>query len=116
MIPMVKKAKKKPKKTKSTEVKTTDYRHTGQKRKNNPPATMAGEGTVPKVAKVNYHFSPHLPPELRSDPTGRADKIPALLAEAGRRPLTESEQRLLAAALQNQQPWLEWAGKQEQHD
>ena len=33
---------------------TADYRHTGAKRKNVPPATMAAEGTVPKVAKARY--------------------------------------------------------------
>jgi adenine-specific DNA-methyltransferase len=114
MIPMAKKAKR-PKKSRKTEVETADYRHSGQKRKNNPPATMAGEGTVPKVARVQYQYSPHLPPALRSDPTGKKDKVPELLAQAGKRPLMESEQKLLAEALGNQQPWLEWAGKQEQH-
>jgi adenine-specific DNA-methyltransferase len=113
---MAKKAKRTTKKTKSTQVKTTDYRHTGQKRKNNPPATMAGEGTVPKVATVKYRYSPHLPPVLRFDPTGKADKLPDLLAKAAQRPLTGSEVKLLAEALRNEQPWLEWAAKQEDHN
>ena len=103
------------KKTTNGGVKTTDYRHKGEKRTNIPPAKIAAEGKVPKVAKVKYHYSPHLPPELRFDPSGKADKLPELIAEAGRRPLSEKEQKLLAEALRSQQPWLEWAGKQEQH-
>ena len=59
---------------------TADYRHTGVKRKNVPPATMAAEGTVPKVAKARYAYSPHLPPVLRFDGTGKADALPGLLA------------------------------------
>lgn len=104
------------KKTRNSEMKTADYRHTGTKRKNIPPAKIAAEGKVPKVAKVRYEYSPHLPPVLRVDPTGKADKLPELITTAGKRPLNESEQKLLAAALRNQQPWLEWAGKREQHD
>jgi len=104
------------KKTINGSVKTTDYRHRGEKRTNIPPAKIAAEGKVPKVAKVRYHYSPHLPPELRFDPTGKADKLPELIAEAGRRPLTEKEQKLLAGALRQHEPWLEWAGKREQHE
>ena len=112
---MAKTPKKTTKTAKVAQVKTTDYRHTGQKRKNNPPATMAGEGRVPTVGRVRYHYSPHLPPVLQADSTGKADKLPDLLAEAGKRPLTKSEQKLFLEALRNQQPWLEWAGKREQY-
>lgn len=97
-------------------VKTADYRHAREKRTNIPPAKIAAEGNVPKAAVVRYRYSPHLPPALRFDPTGKADKIPELIAKAGSRPLSESEQKLLAEALRNQQPWLEWAGKQEEED
>src|SRR5947207_15951394 len=95
-------------------VKTADYRHTREKRTNIPPAKIAAEGKVPRVEKVRYQYSPHLPPVLRSDPTGRADALPALIAEAGRRPLSTAEQKLVADALRNQQPWLAWAGMREQ--
>jgi adenine-specific DNA-methyltransferase len=105
------------KKTPKGKVKTADYRHTGEKRKNIPPAKIAAEGKVPKVAKVRYEYSPHLPPVLRVDPTGKADKLPELIEAAGKRLLKESEQKLLANAVGNQQPpWLEWAGKREQQD
>ncbi len=50
---------------------TADYRHLGAKRKNVPPAAMAAEGAVPKVPKARYEYSPHLPPVLRFDATGR---------------------------------------------
>lgn len=98
-----------------TLTEATDYRHDG-KRKNIPPAQMERQGTVPKVAKAKYHYNPHLPPELRFDPTGAPDKLPALIATAQKRPLTEAEAKALAEALKSQQPWLEWAGKKEEHD
>jgi len=96
-------------KQKHGSVKTTDYRHKGERRPNVPPANMAAEGKVPAVAKVRYRYSPHLPPELRFDPAGKTDRLPELIAKAGRRVLTEKEQKLLAEALRNHQPWLEWA-------
>src|SRR5262245_36688171 len=101
---------------KSADITTADYRHTTEKRKNIPPAKIAAEGSVPLAAPARYHYSPHLPPMLRVDSTGGADRFPELIAKAGAYTLTESERRVLAAALRNQQPWLEWAGKQEQHD
>jgi adenine-specific DNA-methyltransferase len=104
------------KKTLNNKVTTADYRHTREKRTNIPPAKIAAEGKVPRVAKVRYHYSPHLPPALQFDPSGKVDKIAELLSDAGKRPLTESEQRLLADAVRSQQPWLEWAGKREQHE
>ncbi len=104
------------KRTRENGVKTTDYRHSQDHRPNIPPARIAGEGDVPRVPKVRYRYSPHLPPVLRFDPTGAADKLPDLIAEAGRRPLTAQEQKLLAEALRHHQPWLEWAGKQEEHE
>jgi adenine-specific DNA-methyltransferase len=92
-----------------------DYRHEGQTRKNIPPAQIAAEGTVPAVPKVAYTYSPRRPPVLRSDPTGRADDLPELLAAATRRPLRQDEALELAQALRVHEPWLEWAGKREQH-
>lgn len=104
------------KRTRNNTVKTTDYRHPQEQRANIPPARIAGEGEVPKVPKVRYRYNPHLPPVLRFDPTGTADKLPELIAQAGRRPLTSDEQKLLADALRQHQPWLEWTGKQEEHE
>jgi adenine-specific DNA-methyltransferase len=91
------------------------YQYKGSKRKNNPPAALASEGTVPVMPKVQYGYSPRRPPSLRFDPTGMADKLPALIADAGSRPLTKEEQAMLAEALRIQQPWLEWANKQEEN-
>lgn len=90
-----------------------DYRHEAARRKNNPPARLAAEGTVPALPKATYHYSPRLPPVLRFDDTGNADRLPDLLDEATRRPLSPEEAQLLADALRHQQPWLEWAGKRE---
>lgn len=89
-----------------------DYRHAA-KRKNNPPAKIAAEGTVPAIPRAQYAYNAHLPPVLRFDQSGGPDTLPKLLAEAGRRTLTPDEQRLLADALRRQDPWLEWTGKRE---
>ncbi len=90
-----------------------DYRHEQAKRKNNPPARLAADGTVPAIPKATYSYSPRLPPVLRFDTSGDADRLPELLDEATRRPLSPEEARVLAEALRQQQPWLEWAGKRE---
>src|SRR5205823_11316179 len=58
-------------------------------------------------------YSPRRTPKLQFDPTGRPDQLPELLATGRRRALTEDEARVLAEALRNEEPWLEWAGKRE---
>jgi adenine-specific DNA-methyltransferase len=107
------------KKTKATDglPPTADYRHEGSTRKNLPGAAMAGEGEVPKAKRVHYAYSPHLDPVLRFDPTGRADKVAAIVDKACRgERLDAGEQEILRAVGKNwEQPWLEWAGKQEEH-
>jgi adenine-specific DNA-methyltransferase len=90
-----------------------DYRHKSTTRKNIPPATLAAEGTVPVMPKIEYSYHPRLPPVLRFDATGKADKLPELLETARQRKLTDDEVRLLAEALRKHEPWLEWAGKRE---
>lgn len=90
-----------------------DYRHPEATRKNNPPAKIAADGHVPLLPKAEYSYSPRLAPVLRFDPTGSADELPELLAEATRRPLNEAEAWALAEALRKHEPWLEWAGKRE---
>ncbi len=92
-----------------------DYRHDEAKRINNPPAKIAAEGTVPLVPKAKYLYSPRRPPELRFDPAGAPDALPKLLQAARERVLTEEETAVLAEALRNNEPWLEWAEKREQH-
>ncbi|MCA3700254.1 MAG: site-specific DNA-methyltransferase [Brevundimonas sp.] len=90
-----------------------DYRHEGATRPNNPPAAIAAEGRTPPAPRVSYAYSPRLDPALRSDPSGRADALPALLEKATREKLTAEEAALLAEALRRHEPWLEWAGKRE---
>jgi adenine-specific DNA-methyltransferase len=91
----------------------TDYRHDEATRKNNPPAKIAAEGTVPIMPKIRYEYSPRQAPVLRFDSTGQADKLPELLQKTLRQPLTAAEATQLAEALRNQEPWLEWANKRE---
>lgn len=89
-----------------------DYRHDA-KRKNNPPAGLAAQGKMSEVPKVPYTYNPHLPPVLRFDETGSADTLPELLQTARKRELRAEEVSILAEALRNHEPWLEWAGKRE---
>ena len=90
-----------------------DYRHDTATRKNNPPAGIAAQGKIQETPKQEYAYNPHLPPNLRSDPNGDADKLPDLLQIAQQRPLNADEAKTLADALRHHSPWLEWAGKQE---
>ena len=73
-------------KKKKTTVTTKDYRHDTETRTNIPPAKIASEGLVPQVEKVEYSYSPHLPPRLQFDPSGETVY----------------------------EPWLEWAGRREE--
>ena len=90
-----------------------DYRHDSSKRKNNPPAGIAGQGRTPKTPKQEYAYNPHLPPILRSDPHGDVDELHELLQKAQHQVLEPEEAEKIANALKHHEPWLEWAGKQE---
>lgn len=92
---------------------TDDYRYLKEKRTNIPPGLIAGEGVVPKVSKAQYSYSPHLGPTLRFDQTGESDKLTELVEKAKRTPLSVAEASKLHTALQQYEPWLEWAGKRE---
>src|SRR5438270_14092090 len=95
--------------TKNKKAAMADHRHDEAKRKNNPPAKIAAEGQVPLMPKIEYEYSPRLPPVLRFDPSAASDKLPELLEQARERKLTEDELRLLAEALRKDEPWLEWS-------
>ena len=97
----------------NTDKKVKDYRHDSSKRKNNPPAGIAGQGRTPETPKQEYAYNPHLSPILRSDPHGDVDKIHELLQKAQHETLTPEETEKIANALKHHEPWLEWAGKQE---
>ena len=103
-----------PRKKRTTQQKDVqDYRHDTATRKNNPPAGIAAQGKIQETPKQEYAYNPHLPPNLRSDPNGDADKLPELLQIAQQRALSAEEAKTLADALQHHSPWLEWASKQE---
>ena len=89
-----------------------DYRHDDATRRNNPPAGIASHGGLRETPKHEYTYNPHLPPILRFDETGAADKLPELLEKA-KNGLSNDEIKILADALKDRAPWLEWAGKQE---
>ncbi len=100
---------------KKTDAQVEHYAH-GSTRTNIPPAKIAAEGKIPRVPKQRYAYSPHLSPTLRFDPSGQADRIPGIVEKAlAGQALTPDEQELLRAlGKQAGQPWLEWAGKQEE--
>lgn len=93
----------------------TDYRY-GETRKNLPAAQIAGEGKIPAQPKVRYAYSPHLDPILRFDPTGRSDKVKSIVEKAcAGHALNTVEREILRGVAEHwSQPWLEWAGKQEE--
>ena len=85
------------------------YRH-DKFRKNNPPARIAAQGTLPPERKMEYNYNPHQTPALRFDDSGKIDE---LLEKARRGPLSDGDVKTLSDALNHQAPWLEWAGKRE---
>ncbi len=99
--------------TKKQETEIQDYRHDAAARTNNPPAGIASHGKVHEQPRQVYAYNPHLPPCLQFDGNGDADQLPELLYKAQRAPLSADEVQILAAALKNHNPWIEWAGKQE---
>ena len=98
---------------KKQETETQDYRHDAATRTNNPPAGIASHGQVQEKPQQVYAYNPHLPPCLQFDESGEADQLPELLQKAQRGPLSPDEVQILADALKNHSPWLEWTGKQE---
>jgi adenine-specific DNA-methyltransferase len=97
------------------DIQTADYRHEDEKRTNIPLAKIAAEGTIPAVPRAKYAFSPHLQPTLRFDATATSDALVKLIDAARRRVLTPDEHKILLAAVQQHAPWMEWAGRREQH-
>ena len=87
-----------------------DYRYDAARRKNNPPAGLAGQAQIREQPKQRYWYDAHLPPVLRFDDRGGSDRYPELLEAARQRALTADEVALLADALRVREPWLEWTG------
>ena len=100
--------------TKPTETEIQDYRHDNATRKNNPPAGIAARGRINEPPQVEYAHNPHLPPTLRFDENGDADRLPELLQKAQHGALSKTEVNAIVKALRHYDaPWLEWSGKQE---
>ena len=98
-------------KAKGTSVEDYRYQET---RTNIPPAGLAAQGRIREAARAEYAHNPHIPPALRFDPTGSPDTLHALVDKARTEKLSEGETQLLHGALENHEPWLEWAGKKEE--
>ena len=99
-------------KPKETDIQ--DYRHDTATRKNNPPAGIAARGKINEPPTVEYAHNPHLPPTLRFDGNGDADRLPELLQKAQQGALSKEEVNAIVKALRHYDaPWLEWSGKQE---
>src|SRR4051812_29430759 len=94
------------------DIQVSDFRYEAA-RKNLPEAGIEAQGRIQEEPVRRYAYDPHLPPVLRFDSTGQEDRLPELLEDARQRPLTDEETKLLAEALRERQPWLEWTGKRE---
>ena len=90
-----------------------DYRHPGVTRPNNPPAAIAAEGRTPPAPRITYAYSPRLDPGIAVRLHRQGGRAAAAVGEGNAEKLTAEEAALLAAALRQHEPWLEWAGKRE---
>lgn len=90
----------------------TDFEHKDAKRKNLPPAGSPPGDRVAEEPKVKFAYDPHRTPVLRFNEA--VARCRELLEKATRTQLTKDEAAELAAHLESEQPWLEWAGKREQ--
>src|SRR6266404_1524806 len=91
------------------------FQHGAAARLNIPEATETQAG-LSKGKKRIYRYSPHLSPKLQFDPTGASDQVPAIIEKVfASQQLTDDEADILRTlGRQWAEPWLEWAGKQEQ--
>ncbi len=96
----------------------TVHQYSDATRKNLPPAGLAVADKAIIGDKQSFAYDPHLTPVLRFDDSGATDELTAdaeaLLKKAQTEVLNAEEIAVLTAALRARQPWLEWAGKQEQ--
>ncbi len=90
----------------------TDFEHADAKRKNLPPAGSPPGDRVAEEPKMKFAYDPHRTPVLRFNEA--VVRCRELLEKATRTQLTKDEAAELAAHLESEQPWLEWAGKREQ--
>lgn len=86
----------------------TDFEYPDAKRKNLPPAGSPPGDRVAEEPKVKFAYDPHRTPVLRFNEA--VARCRELLEKATRTQLTKDEAAELAAHLESEQPWLEWAG------
>lgn len=103
--------KSKKEKTAENTVPFTQHRHADATRKNLPPAGGDAQQEVGREKKIVYKFDPHRSPELRFN--GQIGRLKELLAKATVEKLSPTEAAEFAQLIESEQPWLEWAGKQE---
>ena len=92
----------------------TQHRHADATRKNLPPAGGDAQQEVGHEQKIVYAFDPHRSPELRFN--GQIGRLKDLLVKATQEKLSAEEAAEFAQLIESEQPWLEWAGKQENPD
>ena len=101
--------------SKKNETPVGSYQFGHAKRLNIPEATET-QTNIAKGKAQTYRYNPHLPPKLRFDESGTWDQAKAVIEKsiAGKKLTADEAEVLRAIGEQGAQPWLEWAGKQEQ--
>lgn len=98
-------------KSEAPAVPFTQHRHADATRKNLPPAGGDAQQEVGHEQKIVFAFDPHRSPELRFN--GQIGRLKDLLVKATQEKLSAEEAAEFAQLIESEQPWLEWAGKQE---
>jgi adenine-specific DNA-methyltransferase len=94
------------------EIPVTQFKYPDAKRKHIPPSGEMATNKVREEPKVTFAYDPHRTPALRFNE--RVAHCRELLEKSTRTSLQREEAAELAALLEAEQPWLEWAGKREQ--
>lgn len=104
------------KKSENPEPLVNSFQYGSESRVNIPESTETQAG-LSKGKKREYSYNPHLSPQFRFDETGTWDRVRDVIDKsiAGKKLSADEIVLLKSVAELGAQPWLEWAGKQENH-
>ena len=87
------------------------YDHQDKERLNNPPVGLVTPQTDIETAKKIYAYDPHLDPSLQFD--SRRGQIEQIINDGLAAESLEDAKAALAVLQELQEPYLNWAGKDE---